>query len=103
VTTAFGGDALERHGQRQPPPGPGNRQQGPVRSADNTRTAPNPQDRDGAACCQAGLADPDQRFRLTVEGNEDITDTNVLSAIDHATTTGMKARQAEPHPRVVRP
>ncbi|MBX4378265.1 hypothetical protein K4H02_24725, partial [Mycobacterium tuberculosis] len=42
----------------------------------------------------------DQRFRLTVEGNEDNTDTNVLSSIDRTTTTGMKARDTQNRTRV---
>ncbi|WP_413482025.1 TonB-dependent hemoglobin/transferrin/lactoferrin family receptor [Stenotrophomonas maltophilia] len=102
VTSAFGGEHWSgmvninhRQGQET-----GNK--GDVRSLDNTRTAPNPQDRDG----RSGLAklvyapSEDQRFRLTVEGNEDNTDTNVLSSIDHTTTTGMKARDTQNRTRV---
>ena len=76
--------------------------QGDIRSLDNTRTAANPQDRDG----RSGLAklvyapSEDQRFRLTVEGNEDNTDTNVFSSIDHTTTTSMKARDTQNRTRV---
>lgn len=76
--------------------------QGDIRSLDNTRTAANPQERDG----RSGLAklvyapSEDQRFRLTVEGNEDNTDTNVFSSIDHTTTTSMKARDTQNRTRV---
>jgi hemoglobin/transferrin/lactoferrin receptor protein len=73
VTGAFGGEhwsGMVNVNHRQ---GQETGQQGHVRSLDNTRTAPNPQDRDG----RSGLAklvyapSEDQRFRLTVEGNED--------------------------------
>ncbi|WP_164243358.1 hypothetical protein, partial [Stenotrophomonas maltophilia] len=54
-----------------------------VRSDNDTRTASNPQDRDGRSLLSKLVYAPseDQRFRLTVEGNEDTTDTNVLAAI----------------------
>ncbi|MEG0193074.1 MAG: TonB-dependent hemoglobin/transferrin/lactoferrin family receptor [Stenotrophomonas sp.] len=102
VTSAFGGEHWSgmvniNHRQGQETDNKGN-----VRSNDNTRTAANPQDRDG----RSGLAklvyapSEDQRFRLTVEGNEDNTDTDVLSAIDRTTTTGMKARDTQNRTRV---
>ncbi|QKW58044.1 TonB-dependent hemoglobin/transferrin/lactoferrin family receptor [Stenotrophomonas sp. NA06056] len=102
VTSAFGGEHWSgmvniNHRQGQETDNKGN-----VRSNDNTRTAANPQDRDG----RSGLAklvyapSEDQRFRLTVEGNEDNTDTEVLSAIDRTTTTGMKARDTQNRTRV---
>lgn len=102
VTTAFGGErwsgmvnANHRQGQEA-----GNK--GRVRSLDNTRTAPNPQDRDGRSVLSKLVYAPDasQRFRLTVEGNEDVTDTDVYSAIDHTTTTGMKAHDRQTRARV---
>ena len=102
VTAAFGGtrwsgmvNVNHRQGQET-----GNK--GRVRSADNTRTAANPQERDGRSVLSKLVyaPDPDQRLRLTVEGNEDITDTDVLSAIDHATTTGMKAHDKQTRARV---
>ena len=102
VTTAFGGarwsgmvNVNHRQGQET-----GNK--GRVRSADNTRTAPNPQQRDGRSVLSKLVYAPDdgQRLRLTVEGNEDVTDTDVLSAIDHVTTTGMKAHDRQTRARV---
>jgi len=102
ATVAFGGErwsgmvnANHRQGQET-----GNK--GEVRSLDNTRTAPNPQDRDGRSVLSKLVYAPDegQRFRLTVEGNEDITDTDVYSAIDHATTTGMAAHDKQTRARV---
>jgi len=75
---------------------------GDVRSSDRTRTAANPQDRDGRSVLSKLVYAPseDQRFRLTVEGNEDSVDTDVLSAIDHTTTTGMQARDHQTRARV---
>ena len=102
ITTAFGGDrwsGMVNINHRQ---GQETDNQGDVRSRDNTRTAANPQDRDG----RSGLAklvfapSADQRFRLTVEGNEDSTDTDVLSLIDRTTTTGMKAHDTQERTRV---
>ena len=102
VTTAFGGErwsgmvnANHRQGQET-----GNK--GEVRSLDNTRTAPNPQQRDGRSVLSKLVYAPDesQRFRLTVEGNEDTTDTDMYSAIDHTTTTGMKAHDRQSRARL---
>jgi len=102
ATVAFGDgrwsgmvNANHRQGQET-----GNK--GRVRSLDNTRTAPNPQDRDGRSVLSKLVFAPDenQRFRLTVEGNEDVTDTDVYSAIDHTTTTGMKAHDRQTRARV---
>ncbi|MEV5117435.1 TonB-dependent hemoglobin/transferrin/lactoferrin family receptor [Stenotrophomonas indicatrix] len=102
VTSAFGGEhwsGMVNINHRQ---GQETDNKGDVRSNDNTRTAANPQDRDG----RSGLAklvyapSEDQRFRLTVEGNEDNTDTDVLSSIDRTTTTGMKARDKQSRTRV---
>ena len=83
---------------------------GDVRSSDNTRTAANPQDRDGRSLLSKLVYAPseDQRFRLTVEGNEDTTDTNVLSAIASvaprpgamAAATGKKSHDTQKRNRV---
>lgn len=102
VTTAFGGERWSgtvnvnhRQGQET-----GNK--GEERSLDNTRTAANPQERDGRSVLSKLVYAPDgsQRFRLTVEGNEDTTDTDVYSAIDHTTTTGMKAHDRQTRARL---
>lgn len=109
VTTAFGGDhwsgmvnVNHRQGQET-----GNK--GDVRSQDYTRTAPNPQDRDGRSVLAKLVYAPDesQRFRLTVEGNEDITDTDVYSAVNDKhptpsvrTTTSMTAHDKQTRARV---
>lgn len=55
--------------------------QGDVASADALRTAPNPQSHDGRSLLAKLVYAPDdaQRWRLTVEGNEHATDTDVLS------------------------
>ncbi|WP_302675359.1 TonB-dependent hemoglobin/transferrin/lactoferrin family receptor [Stenotrophomonas sp. GbtcB23] len=102
ATTAFGGDhwsGMVNVNHRQ---GQETESMGDVRSSDRTRTAANPQDRDGRSVLGKLVYAPseDQRFRLTVEGNEDSVDTDVLSAIDHATTTGMQARDHQTRARV---
>lgn len=55
---------------------------GVVRSEDASRTAPNPQSSDGRSLLGKLVYAPgaDQRFRLTVEGNEDQVDTDVLTS-----------------------
>ncbi|MEG0184602.1 MAG: TonB-dependent hemoglobin/transferrin/lactoferrin family receptor [Stenotrophomonas sp.] len=102
ATTAFGGEHWSGLVNVNHHQGQETDNKGDVRSADNTRTAANPQDRDGRSLLSKLVYAPseDQRFRLTVEGNEDNTDTNVLSAIDHTTTTGMKARDKQTRGRV---
>ncbi len=102
ATTAFGGDhwsGMVNVNHRQ---GQETQSNGDVRSNDRTRTAANPQDRDGRSVLSKLVYAPSdtQRFKLTVEGNEDNVDTNVLSAIDHTTTTGMKARDHQTRARV---
>ncbi|MBD3828806.1 TonB-dependent hemoglobin/transferrin/lactoferrin family receptor [Stenotrophomonas sp.] len=102
ATTAFGGDhwsGMVNVNHRQ---GQETQSNGDVRSNDRTRTAANPQDRDGRSVLSKLVYAPSdtQRFKLTVEGNEDSVDTNVLSAIDHTTTTGMKARDHQTRARV---
>jgi len=109
VTTAFGGDRWSgmvnvNHRQGQETQSMGDR-----RSNDSTRTAANPQDRDGRSVLGKLVFAPsqDQRFKLTVEGNEDSVDTNVLSSVAPpapvvaaATTTAMKARDHQTRARV---
>lgn len=109
VTTAFGGERWSgmvnvNHRQGQETQSMGDR-----RSNDSTRTAANPQDRDGRSVLSKLVFAPseDQRFTLTVEGNEDSVDTNVLSAVAPpttpvvaATTTAMQARDHQTRARV---
>ena len=109
VTTAFGGDrwsGMVNVNHRQ---GQETRSMGDRRSNDSTRTAANPQDRDGRSVLGKLVFAPsqDQRFKLTVEGNEDSVDTNVLSSVAPpapvvaaATTTAMKARDHQTRARV---
>jgi hemoglobin/transferrin/lactoferrin receptor protein len=102
VTTAFGGDhwsGMVNFNHRQ---GQETESMGEVRSSDRTRTAANPQDRNGRSLLSKLVYAPseDQRFRLTVEGNEDRVDTDVLSSIDHTTTTGLLARDHQTRARV---
>lgn len=102
VTTAFGGDhwsGMVNFNHRQ---GQETESMGEVRSDDRTRTAANPQDRDGRSVLSKLVYAPneDQRFKLTVEGNEDSVDTDVLSSVDRTTTTGMKARDHQTRARV---
>ena len=88
ATSAFGGERWSgllvvghRQGQET-----GNR--GDRATRDGTRTVPNPQSRDGRSLLAKVVHAPDeaQRWRLTVEGNEDATDTDVLSQL------GLQAR-----------
>lgn len=102
ATTALGGErwsGMLNVNHRQ---GQETESHGDVRSNDNTRTAANPQQRDGRSVLGKLVYAPaeHQRFKLTVEGNEDDTDTDVLSAIDHTTTTGMRARDHQSRARV---
>jgi len=102
ITTAFGGErwsGMVNVNHRQ---GQETENKGQVRSLDTTRTAANPQERDGRSVLSKLVYAPgeDQRFRLTVEGNEDNTDTDVYSSIDHTTTTGMTARDKQTRARV---
>ncbi|MFZ5635320.1 MAG: TonB-dependent hemoglobin/transferrin/lactoferrin family receptor [Pseudomonadota bacterium] len=54
------------------------------------RTTPNPQERDGRSLLAKLVYAPSdrQRLRLTVEGNEDATDTDVRSALGFSALTG---------------
>ncbi|MDR6839862.1 TonB-dependent hemoglobin/transferrin/lactoferrin family receptor [Pseudoxanthomonas sacheonensis] len=64
--------------------------QGEVGGTGSTRTQPNPQDRDGRSVLSKLVYAPsaDQRFRLTVEGNEDSTDTDLLTSRGFQALTG---------------
>ena len=102
ATTAFGGDrwsGMVNVNHRQ---GQETATKGEVRTRDNTRTAANPQQRDGRSVLSKLVYAPsdDQRFTLTLEGNEDRTHTDVFSAIDRSTTTGMTARDMQTRARL---
>ncbi|MCW4454150.1 TonB-dependent hemoglobin/transferrin/lactoferrin family receptor [Flavobacterium sp. MXW15] len=102
VTTAFGGErwsGMVNFNHRQ---GKETETAGEVRSEDNTRTAANPQQRDGRSLLGKLVYAPgeDQRFKLTVDANEDYVDTDVLSSIDRVTTVGMQARDHQTRARV---
>jgi len=80
ATTAFGGErwsGLVAVGHRQGQEGDN---QGEITTNGAQRTASNPQSRDGRSLLTKLVYAPsaDQRFKLTVEGNEDNTDTDVL-------------------------
>ena len=82
ATAAFGGQrwsALVAASHRQ---GKAPENQGEAGGIGGARTLPNPQDRDGRSLLTKLVfaPDADQRFRLTVEGNEDATDTDVLTS-----------------------
>nr|WP_228760421.1 TonB-dependent hemoglobin/transferrin/lactoferrin family receptor [Lysobacter niastensis] len=82
ATAAFGGErwsGLVAIGHHQ---GQERENMGDVRSDDSTRTAPNPQSSDGRSLLTKLVYAPGehQRFKLTVEGNEDQADTDVLTS-----------------------
>lgn len=64
--------------------------QGEVGGTGSARTQPNPQDLDGRSLLAKLVfeASGNQRFKLTVEGNEDDTDTDVLNAQGRQALTG---------------
>ncbi|NIJ67882.1 TonB-dependent hemoglobin/transferrin/lactoferrin family receptor [Xanthomonas sp. 60] len=102
ATTAFGGErwsGMVNINHRQ---GQETATKGEVRTRDNTRTAANPQQRDGRSVLSKLVYAPsdDQRFKLTLEGNEDRTDTDVFSSVDRTTTTGMTARDTQTRARL---
>ncbi|MCF7749509.1 TonB-dependent hemoglobin/transferrin/lactoferrin family receptor [Bacillus subtilis subsp. subtilis] len=109
VTTAFGGErwsGMVNVNHRQ---GQETRTLGELRSDDSRRTAANPQVRDGRSVLSKLVYAPseNQRFKLTVEGNEDRVDTRVLSAVAPpttpvvaTTTTAMQARDHQTRARV---
>lgn len=105
VTAAFGGDHWSGLVNVNHHQGQETDNKGTVRSDNDTRTASNPQDRDGRSLLSKLVYAPseDQRFRLTVEGNEDTTDTNVLSAIASVaprpgSSAGLDRTQTAPSP-----
>lgn len=113
ATAAFGGErwsglaaVSHRQGQAQENMGR-DRSLAPVGTAANTRTAPNPQDRNGTSVLTKLVYAPSQtnRLRLTVEGNRDDTDTNVLtsrgySASTRATTLDLRGADHQSRERV---
>jgi hemoglobin/transferrin/lactoferrin receptor protein len=66
-----------------------------------TRTAANPQDTDGKSVLAKWVFDASERhrFRLTVEGNEDSADTDVLSAVN-ATTLSLFGEDEQTRARI---
>lgn len=107
ATAAFGGErwsglAVVSHRQGQQ-----TRNMGDNRSDGAERTAPNPQDRDGRSVLAKLVYAPSQanRLRLTVEGNEDDTHTNVLTArgytaLTRATTLDLRGNDHQSRARV---
>lgn len=90
ATGAFGGQAwsgLVTVGHRQ---GKETDNQGDNDSIGSARTRPNPQDRDGRSLLGKLAYSPsvNQRFKLTVEGNEDDADTDVLTSVGVQPLTG---------------
>ncbi|GAA5078297.1 TonB-dependent hemoglobin/transferrin/lactoferrin family receptor [Lysobacter panacisoli] len=88
ATAAFGGErwsGLVAVGHHQ---GQERENMGENRSRNSSRTAPNPQDSDGRSLLTKLVFAPsgNQRFKLTVEGNEDSVDTDVLSALGDSST-----------------
>ncbi len=82
ATAAFGGErwsGLVAVSHRQ---GQETENQGEVGGSGSARTQPNPQERDGRSLLAKLVFEisEDQRFKLTVEGNEDDTDTDLLNA-----------------------
>ncbi|MBC7990393.1 MAG: TonB-dependent hemoglobin/transferrin/lactoferrin family receptor [Luteimonas sp.] len=82
ATAAFGGErwsGLIAVSHRQ---GMETENQGDVGGTGSTRTLPNPQERDGRSLLSKLAYAPgaDQRFMLTIEGNEDEIDTDVLTS-----------------------
>lgn len=90
ATAAFGGErwsgmAVVNHRQGQEP-----ENMGEVGGTGSARTRPNPQERDGRSLLSKLVFAPsaDQRLRLTVEGNEDSADTDVLTSYGLQSLTG---------------
>ncbi|WP_312914035.1 TonB-dependent hemoglobin/transferrin/lactoferrin family receptor [Stenotrophomonas sp.] len=109
VTTAFGGERWSGMVNVNHHQGQETASKGDVHSQDYTRTAANPQERDGRSVLSKLVYAPDdtQRFRLTVEGNEDITDTDVYSSVNanhpvaaSRTTTSMRAHDKQTRARL---
>ena len=90
ATAAFGGErwsGLVAVGHRQ---GRETENQGEIGGVGSARTRPNPQERDGRSLLSKLVFAPseNQRFRLTVEGNEDATDTKLLTSLGSQPLTG---------------
>ena len=90
ATAAFGGErwsgmAVVNHRQGRET---GN--MGDIGGTGATRTEANPQDRDGRSLLAKLVYAPDanQRFRLTLDANEDAADTEVLTSLGFQTMTG---------------
>lgn len=89
ATSAFGDErwsGLVTVSHRQ---GQETKNQGENDSSGSARTKPNPQERDGRSVLTKLVYAPsaNQRFKLTVEGNEDGTDTDVLSSLGFQSLT----------------
>lgn len=107
ATAAFGGDrwsGLVAVSHRQ---GQETENQGSVGGTGATRTQPNPQERDGRSLLTKLVFAPseDQRFKLTVEGNEDSADTDLLTqqgfqSLTRATNVSVIARDHQTRARV---
>lgn len=107
ATAAFGGEkwsGLVAVSHRQ---GQETENMGENGSVGAARTKPNPQDRDGRSLLTKLVYAPqqDQRFTLTVEGNEDDTDTDLLNqygfqSLTRATNTSVTARDHQSRARV---
>ena len=101
ATAAFGGDrwsGMVALGTRQ---GQETRNQGDNRSAGASRSAANPQQRDGNSVLAKLVYAPSetQRFRLTAESNEDNTETDALSSVN-ATTLSLLGDDGQKRRRV---
>ena len=107
ATTAFGGErwsGMVAVGHRQ---GQESENQGTVGGTGGLRTEPNPQERDGRSLLAKLVYSPseNQRFRLAVEGNEDVADTDMLTAqglqaLTGADNTRVAARDKQTRARV---
>lgn len=107
ATAAFGGErwsGLVNVSHRQ---GRETENQGSVGGFGSARTHPNPQERDGRSLLAKLVYAPDQdhQFALTVEGNEDATDTDLLTQrglqpLTGATHTSVTARDKQTRARV---
>lgn len=107
ATVALGGErwsGMAALSQRQ---GQEGENRGDNRVLGDARTAPNPQTRDGRSVLSKLVFAPDagQRFRLTVEGNEDHSDTDVLhlrgaNPRTHATTLSLRGDDRQTRARV---
>ncbi|GGD43662.1 sugar transporter [Pseudoxanthomonas indica] len=107
ATAAFGGErwsGMVVAGHRQ---GQETENMAEVGGTGSLRTKPNPQERDGRSLLTKLVYAPqqDQRFTLTVEGNEDDADTNLLTsqglqALTGANNTSVTARDHQSRARV---